>query len=220
MITVKKCLTTAAVLAFLSIQPVFAASEYLDAWLGSWNVRMQDSSMTTWEITDTWASDTGKSHIAYGIKTPGDTEFQIYFGTMFMKHYYIETPHDKTVYELPTDFSEYTELVPAEDFQSFTALPGKYPIQSGWRGDQEPEPGPGTEPEPTVCAASYLLGHDSPTLDILRQFRDETLAHSATGRIFIQLVYDNSAYIIDFCERKPAVKRFLRELLEKYASVH
>ena len=50
----------------------------------------------------------------------------------------------------------------ADDFKTFTANPGKYPITSGYKGTVEPKP----KPEP--CVASYLLGANDPRLDKLR----------------------------------------------------
>jgi len=185
---------------------VRAESEYVDGWIGTWTVIMNDASTVTWEITETWVSDTGRSHIAYGIKDPGAVEFQIYYSTFFSKHFYIEADHDLTVYDLPQDFAEYTELVPARDFQSFTTKPGKYPIASGYQGTEPPEPEP--------CAASYLLGADDPRLDILRQFRDEKMAASIAGSSLIALYYDTSDELIARCEKNPVEKLSLKLMLE------
>lgn len=185
---------------------VCAESEYVDGWLGTWTVIMNDESTAAWEITDTWVSDTGRSHIAYGIKNPGAVEFQIYYSTFFSKHFYIEADHDLTVYDLPQDFAEYTELVPAKDFQSFTAKPGKYPIASGYTGTEPPEPEP--------CVASYLLGPDDARLAVLRQFRDEKMAASAAGISMIDLYYEKSDELIDICEKNPAQRFSLKLMLE------
>jgi hypothetical protein len=203
------------VLFFLLFLPLsFAQSEYLDGWVGEWTVRMNDDAIVTWEITGTWVSDTGRSHIAYGIKNPGTVEFQIYYSTFFSTYQYIEASHDKTVYDLPQDLAEYTELVPSADLAYFTAKPGKYPIKHGWRGDEEPQIEPEPEPEPEPCAASYLLGSDDPRLDLLRQFRDENLAKSATGILMIEMHYEKSQLIIDMCDSSPAVKRAFKKIVE------
>jgi hypothetical protein len=169
---------------------------------------MTDDSKVTWEITDTWVSDTGKSHIAYGIKNPGAVEFQIYYSLFFTKHYYIEASHDKTVYDLPQDLSLYTQLVPSEDFKTFTAKTGKYPIASGYKGTVEPPP------EPKPCVAAYLLGADDPRLDTLRRYRDEKLALTPAGREMIKLYYAKSDELIAVCEKNPAAKQSLKKLLE------
>ena len=170
-----KSLTCIALFFCLSAPLAFAQSKVLEAWIGTWTVKMNDRSIVTWKITDTWVSDTGKSHLAYGIKNPGNVEFQIYFGTMFRKHNYIEASRDKTVYDLPMGISEYTELIPSDGFKSFTAHSGKYPILSGFKGTVEPKP------EPSV--ASHLSSADDPGPNTLRQFRDKNMAAGKTGTI-------------------------------------
>jgi hypothetical protein len=204
--TIKR-LTCIALFFFLLAPLAFAESEFVQGWVGTWTVKMNDSSTVTWEITDTWVSDTGKSHIAYGVKNPGTVEFQIYYSLFFTKHYYIEASHDKTVYDLPQDLAQYTELVPSEDFKTFTANPGKYPITSGYKGTAKP------------CVASYLLGADDPRLDTLRQYRDEKLATSKAGRDLIKMYYDKSDDIIAVCEKNPAAKRSLKLMLESIIPV-
>jgi hypothetical protein len=203
--TIKR-VTCIALFFFLLAPLAFAESEYVQGWVDTWTVKMNDNSIVTWEITDTWVSESGKSHIAYGIKNPDNVEFQIYYSLFFSKHYYIEASHDKTVYDLPQDFAEYTQLVPSDDFKSFTAKEGKYPISSGYKGT--------VEPEPDTCVASYLLGADDPRLDTLRRYRDEKLALSRTGRDIIMLYYYTSDAIIAVCEKNPAVKRSLKLMLE------
>jgi len=205
-----KSLTGIALFFFLLVPLAAAESEFVQGWVDTWTVKMNDDSKVTWEITDTWVSESGKSHVAYGIKNPGTVEFQIYYSLFFTKHYYIEASHDKTVYDLPQDLNEYTELVPSDDFKTFTAKPGKYPISSGYKGTVEPEP----EPEPGACVASYLLGADDPRLDTLRRYRDEKLATSKAGRDLIKMYYDKSDDIIAVCEKNPAAKRSLKQMLE------
>ena len=204
--TIKR-LTCIALFFFLLAPLAFAESEFVQGWVGTWTVKMNDSSIVTWEITDTWVSDTGKSHIAYGVKNPGAVEFQIYYSLFFTKHYYIEASHDKTVYDLPQDLNEYTELVPSDDFKTFTANPGKYPITSGYKGTAKP------------CVASYLLGADDPRLDTLRHYRDEKLATSKAGRDLIKMYYDKSDDIIALCEKNPAAKQSLKQMLESIIPV-
>ncbi len=63
----------------------------------------------------------------------------------------------------------------------------------------------GTEP-PGPCVASYLLGADDPRLDILRKFRDNTMAASIAGSSMIELYYETSDDLIDRCEKNPAEK--------------
>ena len=123
------------VLFFLLLVPlVFAESEYVDQWIGTWTVTMSDGSVDTWELNDTWVSDTGMSHIIYGVTSLEDVEFLIVYNGMFSKYMYIEVPYGTTVYDLPQDFSQYTDLFPADDFQTFTAIPVAYPIEFGYKG--------------------------------------------------------------------------------------
>jgi len=201
-----KSLTCSTLILLLSATFVFAQSEYVEDWLGTWTVTMKDKTTVTWDITHTWVSDTGKSHLAYGVRNPDNVEFLIYFGTMFMQHQYIEVSNETTVYDLPMDNSLFTELIVDDKFESFTALEGNYPIRSGYKGT--------VPPGPDFCVASYLLGADDPRLDILRQIRDENMATSKTGKNIIKMYYDKSDNIIDICEKSPTVKWFLKLMLE------
>jgi len=170
----KTVTATAAVFCAL-VTVCCAQSRVLEAWIGTWTVQMQDGSRVLWQITDTWASNTGKSHMAYGIKNPGNVSFQIYYGTMFKKHNYIEAGRKKTVYDLPMDMAEYTELVPSDDFKSFTARSGKYPLRSGFRGTIEPKPEAGIASPPRGGDATAPLSSG--------QARDRHLAAGRTGTV-------------------------------------
>ena len=68
--TIKR-LTCMTLFFFLLVPLAFAESEFVEGWVGTWTVKMSDNSKVTWEITDTWVSESGKSHIAYGVKNPG-----------------------------------------------------------------------------------------------------------------------------------------------------
>ena len=82
------------VLFFLVLVPfAFAESEYVDQWVGTWTVTMSDGSVDTWELNDTWVSDTGMSHIIYGVTGLNDVEFLIVYNGMFSKYMYIEVPY-------------------------------------------------------------------------------------------------------------------------------
>ena len=204
------CMT---LLFFLLTTVAFAESEYVDDWLGIWTVTQTDQSVITWELTDTWVSDTGMSHLAYGVTSPGNVEFIVLYNGMFSSYYYIERPAGTTVYDLPQDFSQLSELVPSDDFQTFTAKEGAYPIESGYKGTVAPV----TEPE--LCVASYLLGDDDPRLEILRQFRDKNLALSTTGKALITMYYEKSDAVIGICEKSPAANRSLKLILESLLPV-
>ena len=188
----------------LLLAPFAFAESEVDPWKGTWTVKMKDRATVTWELNDSWVSPTGKSCVIWGVQNPGNVEFLIVYLKMFSTYNYTEAPYGTTSYDLPQDFSQFTELVPSEDFQTFTAKEGKYPIKSGYRGTVPPGP----------CVAAYLLGADDPRLDILRQFRDEKLANSAAGKKLIKLYYDKSAGIIAICEKDPAAKQVLRQMLE------
>ena len=75
--------TCIAVFMLLLAPAAFAESQYVDDWIGTWTVTMDNRTKVTWEVTDTWVSESGMSHIAYGVKSPGNVEFQIYYGTFF-----------------------------------------------------------------------------------------------------------------------------------------
>lgn len=170
-----KTLTCSVLLLWASTSFAFAQSPVLEAWIGTWTVTMDDGSRVQWAITDTWASDTGKSHMAYGIKNPGKVSFQIYYGTMFKKHNYIEADRAKTVYDLPMDMAEYTELVPSEDFMSFTARGGKYSVRSGFRGTVEPKTEPGVPSPPPGFDSKAPLPPEKPG--------DKHMAPGKTGTV-------------------------------------
>ena len=203
-----KSVSCFALLFFLLAPFTFAESEYVDDWLGTWTVTMNDKSVVTWELTDTWVSDTGMSHLAYGVTSPGNVEFIVLYNGMFSAYYYIERPNGTIVYDLPQDLSQYSELVPSDDFQTFTAKEGAYPIESGYKGTVPPV----TEPE--LGAATYLLGDDDPRLEILRQFRDKNLAVSTPGKVIIAMYYETSEDIIGICEKSPAAKLSFKLILE------
>ena len=197
------------VLFFLVLVPfAFAESEYVDQWVGTWTVTMSDGSVDTWELNDTWVSDTGMSHIIYGVTGLNDVEFLIVYNGMFSKYMYIEVPYGTSVYDLPQDFSQYTELFLSDDFQTFTAMPDAYPIESGYKGTVPPDP------DPDPCAASFLLGDDHSGLDILRQFRDKKIGTVKAGKTIISLYYEVSDDIIALCEKTPGAKHYLAGILE------
>ena len=122
-------------LFFLLAPFSFADSKYVDGWLGVWTVTKSDKNVVIWELTDTWVSDTGMSHLAYGVASPGDVEFIIVYNAMFKAYLYVEKPYGTTVHELEQDLSLYTQLIPASDFKTFTVKEGGlYPILSGYKG--------------------------------------------------------------------------------------
>ena len=204
--TILKSIAVFALVVLLFAPYAFAESEYVDQWIGTWTVTMSDGTVDTWELNDTWVSDTGMSHMIYGVTGLEGVEFLIVYNGMFSKYMYIEVPYGTSVYDLPQDFSQYTELFPADDFQTFTAIPDAYPIESGYKGT--------VPPDPDLCAASFLLGDDHSGLNILRQFRDERIGTVKAGQTIISLYYEVSDDIIALCQKTPGVKNYLARILE------
>jgi len=61
----------------------------------------------------------------------------------------------------------------------------------------------------TACYDSY----DSPELHILRNYRDEILANSTLGRIFIDLYYKISPPIAEVIKGRKCLKQFLKKYI-------
>lgn len=64
------------------------------------------------------------------------------------------------------------------------------------------------------CLTASLLGADNPRLEALRQFRDQTLACTTTGRMLIQLYYEHEDEIVKLLEDHPALAAKARNLLD------
>jgi hypothetical protein len=69
----------------------------------------------------------------------------------------------------------------------------------------------------TLCPAESVLGTDSINLENLRYFRDSKLAKSAIGRKAIQIYYNNADSINSALERSPALRAFIKRVLEVIA---
>ena len=65
------------------------------------------------------------------------------------------------------------------------------------------------------CSSESLLGGDEPELDILRQFRDEVLSKSESGKKLIDTYYNHGDVLIKAFEENPGIEAFATELLEK-----
>lgn len=127
----------------------YAQSDKVDGFKGNWNVTMEDGSTVQWNVLDTvYISSSGASHIGYGIRTPGDVEFEIFWQKFVQdnmdengkKYFYIEKPHAEVpdYNGLPQDMTQYTAFTPVAEaegvFTCFTATPGgPYPLASGAR---------------------------------------------------------------------------------------
>ena len=64
------------------------------------------------------------------------------------------------------------------------------------------------------CAATYLLGKQDPRLGALRQFRDNVLVKSTTGKDLIEMYYNSGQRIIAMFEQRPAIKFSAKKMLE------
>ena len=67
---------------------------------------------------------------------------------------------------------------------------------------------------PLLCPSERVLGEDDPRLEILRQFRDEVLARTETGRKLIDLYYQNEEEMTQILEEHPAFQKTAKDLLE------
>ena len=128
-----------------------ATSAKMDPMSGTWKVTLDDKSVVTWEIgvKPTYVSGTGFTHIAYGIKNPGNVEFilvWIYFipnsSTTLLKYGYIEQSHASVVDSgsVTQDTTKYTFIIPTgldtgtNKYSCFAkTTSGPYPISYGGR---------------------------------------------------------------------------------------
>ncbi|MBL4633305.1 MAG: hypothetical protein JKY56_05510 [Kofleriaceae bacterium] len=99
-------------------------------------------------------------------------------------------------------------LLMIDDAQNATALDlGTHtpaPVLDGWEHYQES----GGNADGGYCfvATATYGNYNHPFVKILRTFRDETLAHSAWGRGFIDWYYDNSPALAAFIAEHPVVR--------------
>jgi hypothetical protein len=63
------------------------------------------------------------------------------------------------------------------------------------------------------CPAIALLGHESPEIDRLRQFRDEVLSKTAVGRQMIKVFYRTGPALIHAMEKNVALKNYVHSML-------
>ncbi len=66
----------------------------------------------------------------------------------------------------------------------------------------------------TACLATNLLGKDDSRLDIVRQFRDETLSEISMGNKVIEFYYRNSDRLIAVLDKNPTIKESAKKALE------
>jgi hypothetical protein len=55
-------------------------------------------------------------------------------------------------------------------------------------------------------------------LNILREFRDKKLARNVVGRLFITWYYKNGEQLATWIDRRPHIKKFVREILIKFVN--
>ncbi len=72
------------------------------------------------------------------------------------------------------------------------------------------------ENKPGLCPVERVLGRETPQVDMLKQFRDEVLAESETGRMMINKYYASSEELVDILERNPAVMQTARRSLNAF----
>ena len=68
--------------------------------------------------------------------------------------------------------------------------------------------------ESDPCPYTYLLGPQSPELDILRKFRDEVLSKTPEGREIIKLYYKWSPAIIQAMEKDEKFRKHMQEMVD------
>jgi hypothetical protein len=64
------------------------------------------------------------------------------------------------------------------------------------------------------CPAETVLGAESPQLDTLRKFRDEVLLKKTGGETLIKTYYIMAAPIVSLCEKNPAIKASVKNMIE------
>ncbi len=69
-------------------------------------------------------------------------------------------------------------------------------------------------PYPGACAATAVLGETDEDLETLRQFRDEVLSGTKSGRDFIAAYYKYSPAAVEIINNNPALRASLRKLIQ------
>lgn len=63
--------------------------------------------------------------------------------------------------------------------------------------------------------ATHLYGYDHPITCLLRGYRDQILASNATGRVFIQIYYVLSPYLVIASLKLPVITRIMRRIIDR-----
>ncbi len=71
-----------------------------------------------------------------------------------------------------------------------------------------------------ACPAENLLGNnENKALEVLRQYRDERLVHTASGRYLINLYYTYASELISVIESHPDIRKKVKELVMVFIPV-
>ena len=62
-------------------------------------------------------------------------------------------------------------------------------------------------------------GYEHPQVIILRRFRDEVLANSSAGRLFVHLYYRFSPWMVNTLGNKPAINAIIRTTLDQFIKI-
>jgi len=74
------------------------------------------------------------------------------------------------------------------------------------------------EPEEN-CMVISLLGRSDPGLKTIRDFRDNVLAKSSTGKKVISLFYENNHAMAAYIDESPIARKFLKNLTNTFMPV-
>lgn len=64
--------------------------------------------------------------------------------------------------------------------------------------------------------ATYAYGQNHPRTQMLRHWRDQRLANTTLGRVFITVYYALSPILVAMCQRSLLVDKTIRALLERF----
>jgi|GEM_PF-1730110 len=112
-------------------------------------------------------------------------------------------------YCLEIGFGEGKVFDCSEDSACMSAIEFGWIYTNDWTGS-----GCSLKESSDLCPAEYLLGPQSPELDILRQYRDEVLSKTPEGREIIRRYYKLSPAIIQAMEENEKVRELMQEMVD------
>lgn len=77
----------------------------------------------------------------------------------------------------------------------------------------------GASPADGLCPAAYLLEDKDPQLNTIRQFRDDVIARSPTGRKLIKIFYEHDEKIYELLVKHPGIRKSAKAILESLIPV-